>query len=231
MARLTRLCPPGIPQHIIQRGNNRQPCFASDEDIAAYASWLAEAAERYKVHLHAWVFMTNHVHLLATPQQDQAVSQMMQWVGRHYVRYFNRTYARTGTLWEGCFKSCLVQEDEYLFYRYRYIELNPVRAAMVEHPADYHWSSYQANAFAVESRLRTPHALYTELGNTSAERQTRYRGLFTAHIDDRVVSDIRTATNKGLVLGNDRFKDQVAALYSLFQSYLCPYGHLMGGVF
>jgi len=95
---------------------------------------------------------------------------MMQWVGRHYVRYFNRTYGRTGTLWEGRFKSCLVQEDEYLFYCYRYIELNPVHAAMVTHPVEYRWSSYQANALGVESRLRTPHALYTELGSTPSER-------------------------------------------------------------
>ena len=212
MARLARLCPLGIPQHIIQRGNNRQPCFASDEDIAAYASWLSKAANHYKVHLHAWVFMTNHVHLLATPQEERAVSKMMQLVGRHYVRYFNHTYQRTGTLWEGRFKSCLVQEDEYLFYCYRYIELNPVRANMVEHPADYRWSSYHANALGVESRLRKLHPLYLELGDTAKDREEHYRGLFEAHVDNRMIDDIRTATNKGLVLGNDIFKDAVEEL-------------------
>jgi putative transposase len=212
MARLTRLCLPGIPQHIIQRGNNRQPCFSSDEDIAAYANWLLQAANRYKVHIHAWAFMTNHVHLLATPQEELAVSKMMQFVGRHYVRYFNHTYHRTGTLWEGRFKSCLVQEEEYLFNCYRYIELNPVRANMVNHPMDYRWSSYQANALGVESRLRQPHPLYLGLGKTASEREAHYRGLFEAHVNDRVINDIRTATNKGLVLGNEIFKDEVAEL-------------------
>ncbi len=141
MVRLARLCPPGFPQHIIQRGNNRQPCFGSDKDIGAYANWLAMSADRYGVHIHAWVFMTNHVHLLATPFQEFSVSRMMQFVGRHYVRYYNRAHQRTGTLWEGRFKSCLVQQDVYLLNCYRYIEMNPVRSRMVEHPMDYRWSS------------------------------------------------------------------------------------------
>jgi putative transposase len=128
MARLKRLCPVGIPQHIIQRGNNRQVFY---EDMAAYANWLKEFATKYQVEVHAWVFMTNHVHLLITPQQENAISKMMQALGRQYVRYYNYTYKRSGTLWEGRFKSCVIQSTDYLLLCYRYIELNPVRAGMV----------------------------------------------------------------------------------------------------
>ena len=141
MAQLPRVSPEGIPQHVIQRGNNRQVCFASDDDFRAYASWLKDYAKKYQVAIHAWVFMTNHVHLLCTPHQVQGVSLMMQSLGRQYVRYFNASYKRTGTLWEGRYKSCLVQEDGYLLHLYRYIELNPVRADMVDDPANYPWSA------------------------------------------------------------------------------------------
>ena len=146
MARLPRFCPSGVAQHIIQRGNNRQVCFASNEDLAAYAYWLKLYSNEFDVDVHAWVFMTNHVHLLVTPSTDDGVSKFMQSLGRHYVRYFNKVYKRSGTLWEGRFKSCLVQSEEYLLQCYRYIELNPVRANMVNDPADYIWSSYQCNA-------------------------------------------------------------------------------------
>jgi putative transposase len=114
MARLQRICPPGIPQHIIQRGNNRLACFATDEDFAAYAHWLHESAQKYHVAIHAWVFMTNQVHLLATPQESDGLSRMMQRVGRHYVHYFNYVYRRSGTLWEGRFKSCIVAAENYV---------------------------------------------------------------------------------------------------------------------
>jgi putative transposase len=132
MPRRPRLCPAGVPQHVVQRGNNRQVCFASDEDLKAYAYWLHEGSQKYQVEIHAWVFMTNHVHLLVTPVEDMAIGRMMQHIGRHYVRYFNYTYCRTGTLWEGRYHSCLVQETAYLLACQRYIELNPVRAGMVE---------------------------------------------------------------------------------------------------
>jgi len=113
MARLPRICPPGIPQHLIQRGNNRQTCFADSTDFSAYADWLYQASQKYDVAVHAWVFMDNHVHLLATPHAENGVSRMMQTLGRRYVRYFNNTYDRTGTLWEGRFKSCLVDNERY----------------------------------------------------------------------------------------------------------------------
>jgi putative transposase len=132
-------------QHIIQRGTNRQPCFASDEDFVAYSHWLDECARKYAVSIHAWVFMANHVHLLMTPSTSDGVSKLMQTLGRYYVRYFNNTYRRTGTLWEGRFKSCVVDEENYLLVCQRYIELNPVRAGMVSAPEGYRWSSYRAN--------------------------------------------------------------------------------------
>jgi putative transposase len=212
MARRMRLCPLGIPQHIIQRGNNRTSCFGRDQDCAAYANWLAEAAERYAVHLHAWVFMTNHVHLLATPYEPRGVSKMMQFIGRRYVQHFNYIYARTGTLWEGRFKSCLVDGNNYLLYCYRYIELNPVRAGIVATPGEYPWSSYAANAMGVESRLRTPHPLYLNLGTTPEQRSERYCALFRTHQDGRALDEIRTATSQGLVFGGERFKDDIEAL-------------------
>lgn len=175
MARLQRLCPPGIPQHIIQRGNNRQVCFAADEDYAAYAHWLHESARKYRVAIHAWVFMTNHVHLLATPSELGGVSLMMQRVGRHYVRYFNHVYRRSGTLWEGRFKSCVVAADDYLLICQRYIELNPVRANMVGHPSDYRWSSYRCNGLGRPAQLWTPHDIYLKLGKQEKERLRTYQ--------------------------------------------------------
>jgi REP-associated tyrosine transposase len=157
MARLPRLCLPGIPQHIIQRGINRQPCFASKDDFSAYAHWLEKCAKENQVSVHAWVFMTNHVHLLVTPETRDGVSRMMQMLGRYYVRYFNYTYQRTGALWEGRFKSCVVDSEEYLLICQRYIELNPVRAGMVNSPCEYTWSSYKANGLGKPASLWTPH--------------------------------------------------------------------------
>ena len=212
MARLLRICPPGIPQHVIQRGNNRQVCFAADEDFAAYAHWLHESSGKFGVAIHAWVFMTNHVHLLVTPQEEAAISRMMQWVGRQYVRYFNRAHQRSGTLWEGRFKSCVVDAETYLLACQRYIELNPVRANMVTDPAHYRWSSYQSNGLGKTSKLCKPHDVYLRLGRAQRERLVCYRALFTGHLDDAVLGDIRAATQKGLALGSDRFKKQVAAL-------------------
>lgn len=212
MARLSRVCPVGIPQHIIQRGNNRQVCFASEQDFAAYVSWLKDYAKKYQVDIHAWVLMTNHVHLLCTPRIDNAVSLMMQALGRHYVRYFNVSYHRTGTLWEGRFKSCLVQEENYLLQLYRYIEMNPVRAGMVGQPSDYAWSSYSINALGKESELCTPHHLFLALGSESKERQSNYHELFKYHVEGEFLEAIRLAINKGLVLGNERFEAEVERL-------------------
>lgn len=212
MARLSRVCSIGMPQHVIQRGNNRQVCFADEQDFAAYAGWLKGYSKKYQVDIHAWVLMTNHVHLLCTPRGQNAVSHMMQSLGRHYVRYFNFSYKRTGTLWEGRFKSCLVQEETYLIQLYRYIELNPVRAGMVEQPSDYVWSSYPINALGKVSELCTPHAVYLALGKDANERQASYRELFKHHVDGKLLEDIRLAVNKGMALGSERFKTEIESL-------------------
>jgi putative transposase len=212
MARLPRICLPGIPQHVIQRGNNRQVCFASEEDFAAYAHWLGECAQKHRIAIHAWVFMTNHVHLLVTPETEMGISKMMQALGRHYVRYFNYTYKRTGTLWEGRFKSCVVDAENYLLHCQRYIELNPVRAGMVEAPCDYVWSSFRANGLGHKIKLWHPHPIYQSLGRTDVERASAYRELFASQLDPDILTRIRHASNQGMVLGNDKFKEEIERL-------------------
>ena len=212
MARLARVSPAGVPQHIIHRGNNRQACFGSDADMKAYLHWLQEYSVKKDVAIHAWVLMTNHIHLLCTPKQDNASSQMMQSIGRMYVRYYNYTYQRSGTLWEGRFKSSLVQSEQYLLELYRYIELNPVRAGMVQGPGEYSWSSYGINALGKSSKLQTPHSEYLALGLTEQERQANYRALFKVHVEDEMLETIRKSINKGLALGNERFTREIEQL-------------------
>jgi putative transposase len=211
MARLPRLYLPGCAQHVIQRGNNREACFYNEADYQAYLSFLKDAAVKYQVAIHAFVLMTNHVHLLLTPSDAQGLSRMMQAQGRKYVQYFNYTYGRSGTLWEGRYKSTVVDTDNYLLTVYRYIELNPVRANMVSHAADYPWSSYQGNALGKPIQLLTPHALYWQLGQTDDERQSAYRALFSGLIPKRDMAAIRDATNKAWVLGDEHFKAQIEA--------------------
>ncbi len=212
MARLVRVSPVGVPQHIVQRGNNRQACFGGEEDMKAYLNWLKEFSKKKKVEVHAWVLMTNHVHLLCTPQKEEGISQMMQSIGRMYVRYYNYTYQRSGTLWEGRFKSSLVQSEKYLLELYRYIELNPVRAGMVDDPSEYSWSSYTCNALGVKSELQTPHSEYLLLGKSDEERLENYRALFKAHVNAELLKEIRMCANKGLALGNERFTTQIETL-------------------
>jgi len=212
MPRRRRYCPAGLPVHIVQRGNNKQVCFTSDSDLAAYANWLKDAARKYGVAIHAWVFMTNHVHLLVTPGADDAVSKTMQYIGRYYVRYFNYQYDRTGTLFEGRYKSSLIQSNHYLLACYKYIELNPVRAGLVKDPADYAWSSYRANTMGQTVKMWTPHENYLALGNNQERRQMAYQRLFTEDMGRELITDIRGALNTGLVLGDDHFRHQVAQL-------------------
>lgn len=212
MARLPRVHLAGVPEHIIQRGNNRQVCFACEEDFAAYAHWLKQYSDAFGVHVHAWVFMTNHVHLLCTASDAKGISLMMQSLGRRYVRYFNEQYRRSGTLWEGRFKSCLVQEEHYILAVYRYIEMNPVRAGMVTRPSDYHWSSYASNALGRVSALCHPHASYLALAVNETERRQAYRDLFQSEVSEAMLLDIRNAIKSGMALGNERFKQEVEAL-------------------
>ncbi len=212
--RRSRICSAGTPVHVVQRGINRQVCFAREEDIAAYANWLREYAERYGVQVHSWVFMTNHTHLLMTADSDTGISKLMQTLGRMYVRYFNHTYNRTGALFEGRYRSSLVQEEHYFLNCQRYIELNPIRAGMVKDPGDYKWSSYRSHAFGRMAKLCSPHPLYLALGNTPTEQQKNYRAFFESELGESLISKIRLCINKGLVLGTDKFRKQVGELTS-----------------
>ena len=146
MARLPRYAVPGQPQHVIQRGNNRSVMFLRPADYVRYLDNVRAACDQHGCAVHAYVLMTNHVHLLMTPTNAGGISRVMQSVGRRYVRYFNQSYQRTGTLWEGRYRAAAIDSEQYLFACYRYIERNPVRAGMVDDPADYRWSSHAANA-------------------------------------------------------------------------------------
>lgn len=212
MPRRARLALPGIPWHIIQRGNNRSPCFHCDSDYRVYLDVLGEQSRKHGCAIHAYVLMTNHVHLLTTPERTDSAALLMKHLGQRYVQYVNRTYRRTGTLWEGRFRSCLAQEEQYVLACYRYIELNPVRAGMVEHPADYLWSSYRANGQGENNPFICPQNEYQRLGESDESRQRAYRELFRAHMEPRLIDEIRTATNGNYALGNDRFTDAVTQM-------------------
>ena len=207
MARLLRVTPRGIPLHIIQRGVNRQNCFILENDYYAYIRWLKEYSIKFKVHIHAWVLMTNHVHLLCTPMLNGSVSSMMQSLGRQYVRYFNHKNSRTGTLWEGRFKSCLVETDRYLFQLYKYIELNPVRAGLAKSPEAYKWSSYHMNALGLYSDLCNPHYLYLSLDSNPEKRREAYRMLFKEDLEQSNIDEIRKSINQGTAVGSKNFKN------------------------
>ena len=212
MARLPRFVIPGQPQHVIQRGNNRDAIFVADEDYQYYLQKLDDACKKYDCSIHAYVLMTNHVHLLMTPHSENGISKVMQYIGRYYVQYFNFQYQRTGTLWEGRYKATLLDSESYLLTCSRYIELNPVRAGMVKNPTDYPWSSYHCNALGEDNRLITPHAAYKALGIGDVPCHSQYFALFASHIPEATIEQIRVATNKAWVLGNDRFIDKVEQL-------------------
>ena len=214
MARLPRYNLPGQPQHIILRGNNRCIIFAAEEDYRFFLDCLQDAADRHDCTIHAYVLMTNHVHLLMTPAHQDSIGKTLQSLGRRYVQYFNWTQRRTGTLWEGRYKSTPIDSESYLLTCYRYIELNPVRANMVAHPRDYPWSSYACHAEGKFDRLIADHALYLGLGQKKKERQAAYRALFRAQMGEAALAAIRDATNKGWALGNDRFMQEVSAAAS-----------------
>ncbi|MDZ4263309.1 MAG: transposase [Pseudomonadota bacterium] len=212
MPRRARITLPNVPIHLIQRGNNRQPCFFADEDYRRYLDWLAEYAGKAGCRIHAYVLMTNHVHLLLSSDRPDACSVLMKSLGQRYVQYVNRVYRRSGTLWEGRFRSCPVQEEAYLLSCQRYIELNPVRANMVEHPAEYRWSSYRANAQGEVGHLVRPHSLYATLGGDADSRQAAYRELFRYELEPGMVDEIRRTTNGNFALGNERFAAQIAEM-------------------
>ena len=215
MARLPRYVIPGQPQHIIQRGNNRQIIFAAEADYQFFRDALVEASIKHGLSIHAYVWMTNHIHLLATPEFDDSISKVFQSVGRKYVQYFNFTYKRSGTLWEGRYRATVVDSEQYLLTLMRYIEMNPVRANMVAHPRDYPWSSYGLNALdemGKNADWLTPHLEYKRLGRDAVERQSAYRQLFRAAVSSADLTAIRESTHKGWALGSDWFKAQVERL-------------------
>jgi len=211
MARMPRITCPGLPHHVIQRGNNRSAIFFDDKDHHVYLNGLGEAMQKYGCKLHAYVLMTNHVHLLLTPESESSISQMIQSLGRRYVRYINTAYRRTGTLWEGRFKSSVVQSERYLLTCYRYIELNPVRAGMVKLPQAYRWSSYACNGMGHKNKYIEPHKEYLRLGVDEKERCAAYRALFPPHINPETLREIRDSANRNLILGNDSFMNEVEA--------------------
>ena len=212
MSRKPRFILPGVPQHVIQRGHNREPCFYAEDDYLRYRHDLQEAAEKNQASIHAYVLMTNHVHLLVTPCQPHSITHMMQDLGRKFVRYMNRTYQRTGSLWEGRFKASLVDSEAYLLTCMRYIEMNPVRAGMVAHPADYRWSSYGANATGQSDEMIRVHSVYQSLGVTRAQRQRAYSDLFRMLLDTEALDAVREALNQELVLGREDFKDKIETM-------------------
>lgn len=209
MPRKPRFFIPGVPVHVVQRGHSREPVFFEDDDYLAYLRWLKEGAERYKVAIHAYVLMNNHIHILATANDTDGITRMMQYVGRYYVPYINHSYGTSGSIWEGRYKASLIHDEAYLLTCMRYIELNPVRANMVRSPAHYRWSSYRYNAQGKEDNLVTPHALYQKLGRTGADRREAYKALFRAHLDEGVLDEIRAACQTGTPLGNDYFRQKI----------------------
>lgn len=212
MARLPRFTIPGQPQHVIQRGNNREIIFVTNEDYHFYLKKLKDACLKFQCDIHAYVLMTNHVHLLITPYSENGISKVMQSLGRTYVQYFNNLYNRTGTLWEGRYKATVLDSEQYFLTCSQYIELNPVRANMVSDVAEYPWSSYHYNALGEKNSLLTPHQTYQALGRSKTKRQLSYRALFDSQVSNTEIDDIREATNKAWVLGNDRFKEQIEKL-------------------
>ncbi len=201
MPRASRSNLPGVPQHVVQRGNNRQACFFKDSDCILYLKFLLEACQKHSCRLHAYVLMTNHTHLLITPDDGNGVSHLMMDVGRRYVRSVNDRYRRTGTLWEGRFKSSVVDSARYCITCYRYIEMNPVRAKLVQQPQDYAWSSFHVNALGEESDLITPHAEWLSLGRDKDERRRAYHDLFKAQLDPQAIDAIRLGIASGLPIG------------------------------
>lgn len=210
MARLPRLTAPGLPHHLIQRGNNRQAVFLDEVDCARYLDELGELAEPHRLAIHAYVLMPNHVHLLVTPAEQRTLARVMQALGRRYVRWFNDRHQRTGTLWEGRYRSTVVESGRYLLACMRYIDLNPVRAGLVAEPAPYRWSSHAHHVGLRTDPLITEHAVYWALGNTPFERQLAYRGLFEHIQDPSELEAIRFATHRGWALGEGAFVGELS---------------------
>ena len=213
---------PGIPVHIVHRGNDRQACFRSEQDKAFYLLHLARLLRDKRCALHAYCLMTNHVHLLVTAGATDGCAKLMKGIAQLHTQYINRTYERSGTLWEGRFRSCLVQAEDYVLACYRYIETNPVRAGLCTHPRDYPWSSHRANAEGAPDALITSHDQYQRLAIGDAERHANYRALFESILPDERIGEIRMATNGNFALGNASFRDALEAKLGRRVTPGCP---------
>ena len=205
MARLPRLTLPGYPHHVIQRGNDRQPIVRDDQDRQRLYDLWFEQSRLFKVAIHAWVLMDNHFHLLATPETQDGLTRMMQAVGRAYVRQHNLRHGRTGTLWEGRYRSNLIESERYLLACMVYIDLNPVRAGMVAQPQDHAWSSHRHCIGLSRDKLVTHHALYWALGNTPFAREAAYAVLVQTGLSDRQNSELTQSALSGWALGSEAF--------------------------
>ncbi len=219
MPRKPRFLVAGVANHVIQRGNNKEAVFFEEEDYRKYLTILNEAATKQGVKIHAYVLMTNHIHLLATADTTNGISQMMQQVGRFYVPYMNSKYKRTGTLWEGRFKSSLVADEVYVLACMRYIEMNPIRADMVKVPQDYQWSSYHSNVRGAFDPVISEHRSYKGLARSRKKQQENYRDLFLEHLDEKVLTDIRNCAQTGTPLGNNKFKSQIESKLKIKVGY------------
>jgi putative transposase len=209
MPRRPRQYLPGMPYHIVQRGNNREACFFHIDDYDQYLHLLKTMMKRYGVQLHAYVLMTNHVHLIMTPEATDSISLVTKAVGSSYARYMNVTYKRTGSLWEGRHKASVIDSDNYLMVCYSYVELNPVVAKMVDQPEEYQWSSYTCNGWGDVSALITPHEVYLRLSPDVDERLRYYRTIVAEGISDAELLEVRRATHYCQPLGNEKFKKQI----------------------
>lgn len=206
MARLPRLVVPNQPHHVIQSGNDRQAIFRDEDDYARFLNWLREAARQCRVAIHAYVLMPNHLHLLLSPSDGTGLGRMMQWIGRHYVPYFNSKYHRTGTLWQGRYKATVIESENYFLLCSRYIELNPARVALVTDPVDYPWSSLAHHLGSRSDPLITDHPVFWALGNTPFDREAAYRALLEQGVNEQEIAALTEATLKGWPLGSEKFK-------------------------
>ncbi len=206
MARLPRLIVPNQPHHVIQRGAGQQAVFLDSDDHTIFLKYLKEASRHFKVLIHAYVLMPNHIHLLASPSDQTGMARMMQWIGRFYVPYFNHKYDRVGTLWQGRYKAAVVDSERYFLLCARYIELNPVRAGLAMQPEEYRWSSYRHHVGMQHDSLIAEHTLFWALGNTPFAREASYRHLVEEAIPKAEVEALTEATLKGWAIGSDQFK-------------------------
>lgn len=200
---------PGVPVHIVHRGNNKQSCFREDQDRAFYLLHFTKLLRQTECAMHCYCLMTNHVHFLVTARTPDGCARLMKGVAQLHTQYINRTYGRSGSLWEGRFRSCLVQTEDYVLACYRYIELNPVRAALCQHPREYRWSSYRANAEGAFDALITPHDEYHRLAVDAISQRAAYRAMFESRLSEHRLAEIRKATNGNFALGDRTFRDRI----------------------